>query len=88
MYKVFNIIEIYKEVCVDFIIKIKNRYLVRSFDLDKKIFEEDYKKIIDVVNFVFILLNWYLFSVVIIKDKKLLEKILEFRFFIKYLKDV
>lgn len=73
---------------MDFIIKIKNRYLVRSFDLDKKIFEEDYKKIIDVVNFVFILLNWYLFSVVIIKDKELLEKILEFRFFIKYLKDV
>ncbi|UUM25275.1 nitroreductase family protein [Mycoplasmopsis agalactiae] len=72
---------------MDFITKIKNRYSVRSFDPDKKIPEEDYKKIIDVVNSAPTSSNWHSSSVVIIKDKELLEKISEFRPFTKHLKD-
>ncbi|WP_430003247.1 nitroreductase family protein [Mycoplasmopsis bovis] len=44
---------------MDFITKIKNRYSVRSFDADKKIPEQDYKKIIDVVNSAPTSSNWH-----------------------------
>ncbi len=72
---------------MDFITKIKNRYSVRSFDADKKIPEHDYKKIIDVVNSAPTSSNWHSSSVIIIKDRQLLEKISEFRPFTKHLKD-
>ncbi|WP_235888471.1 nitroreductase family protein [Mycoplasmopsis mucosicanis] len=60
---------------MNFADKLKQRYTVREYDTTKKISSEDYKKIMDVINSAPTSSNWHSSSVIVVRDKKILEKL-------------
>ncbi|WP_235619438.1 nitroreductase family protein [Mycoplasmopsis californica] len=60
---------------MDFYTKIKNRYSVREYDTSKEISQDDYNKIIDVINSAPNSSNWHSSSVIVVRDKNLLERL-------------
>ncbi|WP_029608527.1 nitroreductase family protein [Mycoplasma simbae] len=60
---------------MDFYTKIINRYSVREYDMTKPVSQEDYKKIIDVVESAPTSSNWHSSSVIVVKNREILEKL-------------
>ncbi|QBF34365.1 nitroreductase [Mycoplasmopsis phocirhinis] len=60
---------------MDFYQKIMNRYSVREFDVNKTVTEEEYKKIINVINSAPTSSNWHSSSVIVVKDRQILNEL-------------